>query len=50
MHMTAIEIEEALPFDLVEEAGAAVMRGLAIGAAMSLPIWLLPLAAWFLLA
>ncbi len=48
MHMDSARVEDA--FSRRCETEAPVMRGFAIAAAISLLIWLIPLAAWFLLA
>ncbi|HEX8534378.1 MAG TPA: hypothetical protein VF662_09435 [Allosphingosinicella sp.] len=49
MHMTAIRIEHAAPLSGSDDDGVRAIGGLAIGLAISLLIWLVPLAAWLLL-
>lgn len=50
MHMSAIHIDQALPVSEVDDDGVGAMGGLAIGLAISLLIWLVPLSAWLFLA
>jgi hypothetical protein len=49
MYDHQLSIEDAAPIADLDDDGVGVMRGLALGLAISAGLWLVPLSAWLLL-